>query len=65
MIGPSAQDQVIALDCLSINAMLTMLVLGIVCARKVYFEAAVPIALLGFVASTVLAKFVLRGEVIE
>jgi multicomponent K+:H+ antiporter subunit F len=65
LIGPTAQDRVMALDCLYINGMLMMLVLGIVYASNVYFEAAMLIALFGFVGSTVLAKFLLRGEVIE
>lgn len=63
--GPSAQDRVLALDCLYVNAMLTMLVLGIVYASNAYFEAAMLIALFGFVGSTTVAKFLLRGEVIE
>jgi multicomponent K+:H+ antiporter subunit F len=45
--------------------MLMMLVLGIVYASNVYFEAAMLIALFGFVGSTAMAKFLLRGEVIE
>ncbi len=65
LVGPSAQDRVMALDCLYINGMLTMLVLGITYTSNVYFEAAMLIALFGFVGSTVLAKFLLRGEVIE
>ena len=65
LIGPTAQDRVMALDCLYINGMLMMLVLGIVYASNVYFEAAMLIALCGFVGSTVIAKFLLRGEVIE
>ena len=65
LIGPTAQDRVIALDCLYINGMLMMLVLGIVYASSVYFEAAMLIALFGFVSSTAMAKFLLRGEVIE
>ena len=65
LAGPTAQDRVMALDCLYINGMLMMLVLGIVYASKVYFEAAMLIALFGFVGSTALAKFLLRGEVIE
>ena len=65
LIGPTAQDRVAALDCLYINGMLMMLVLGIVYASNVYFEAAMLIALFGFVSSTALAKFLLRGEVIE
>lgn len=65
LAGPAAQDRIMALDCLYINGMLMMLVLGIVYASDVYFEAALLIALFGFVSSTALAKFLLRGEVIE
>jgi multicomponent K+:H+ antiporter subunit F len=63
--GPSAQDRVLALDCLYINGMLVMLVLGLTYASSVYFEAALLIALFGFVGSVAMAKFLLRGEVIE
>ncbi len=63
--GPKAQDRVLALDCLSLNAMLLMLVLGIAQDSTNYFEAALLIALLGFVSSMAMAKFLLRGEVIE
>ena len=65
LIGPTAQDRVMALDCLYLNGLLMMLVLGINYASNVYFEAAMLIALFGFVSSTALAKFLLRGEVIE
>ncbi|ATA53517.1 K+/H+ antiporter subunit F [Variovorax sp. V35] len=65
LAGPSAQDRVMALDCLYINGMLMMLVLGINYASSVYFEAAMLVALFGFVGSTSIAKFLLRGEVIE
>ncbi|MDP3413708.1 MAG: K+/H+ antiporter subunit F [Polaromonas sp.] len=65
LIGPTAQDRVMALVCLYINGMLMTLVLGILYSSNVYFEAAMLIALFGFVASTVVAKFLLRGEVIE
>ncbi|RMP55495.1 Multisubunit potassium/proton antiporter, PhaF subunit [Pseudomonas savastanoi pv. retacarpa] len=63
--GPSAQDRVLALDYLYIIAMLMMLVLGIRYASDTYFETAMLIALFGFVGSFALAKFLLRGEVIE
>ena len=65
LAGPTAQDRIMALDCLYLNGMLMMLVLGIVYASDVYLEAALLIALFGFVSSTALAKFLLRGEVIE
>jgi len=63
--GPTAQDRVLALDVLYINGMLVMLVLGIRYASSMYFEAALIVALHGFVSSSALAKFLLRGEVIE
>lgn len=63
--GPTAQDRVLALDCTYLNGMLFMLVLGIYYGSTNYFEAAMLIALLGFVSSTAMAKFLLRGEVIE
>ena len=63
--GPRAQDRVFALDLLYLHAMLVMLVLGIRHQRDVYFEGALLIALFGFVSSSAMAKFILRGEVIE
>ena len=63
--GPSAQDRVLALDFLYVNGMLVMLTLGIFFSSGMYFVAALLIALFGFVSSAALAKFLLRGEVIE
>lgn len=63
--GPSAQDRVLALDFLCVVAMLVMLVLAIRYDSSMYFEAALLMALFGFVSSVALAKFLLRGEVIE
>jgi multicomponent K+:H+ antiporter subunit F len=63
--GPSAQDRVLALDYMYLLGMLVMLVLGIAYRSGTYFEAALLVALFGFVSSTALAKFLLRGEVIE
>ena len=63
--GPSAQDRVMGMDCLYVNGMLLILLLGLQHASAFYFEAAMLIALFGFVGSTAMAKFLLRGEVIE
>ena len=63
--GPTAQDRVLALDCMYLNGMLVMLVLGLMYASSYYFDAALLIATFGFVGSTAMAKFLLRGEVIE
>ncbi len=63
--GPSAQDRVLALDNLFVSAMLVMLTLGLSYRSSTYFEAALLVSVFGFVGSTAMAKFLLRGEVIE
>lgn len=63
--GPHAQDRVLALDVLYVNAMLLLLTIGIRTGSMLYVEASLVIALLGFVATAAFAKFLLRGEVIE
>ena len=63
--GPRAQDRVVGLDTLYVNGMLMLLTVGMRSGSTLYFEAALIIALLGFVGTVALAKFLLRGEVIE
>ena len=63
--GPRAQDRVLALDTLYVDAMLLMLTFGMRTGSTLYFEVALVIGMLGFVATAALAKFLLRGEVIE
>ncbi|MBN1237900.1 MAG: K+/H+ antiporter subunit F [Gammaproteobacteria bacterium] len=63
--GPAAQDRILALDTFYISGMLTLLMLGIRSASTVYFDMALLIALFGFASTIALAKFLLRGEVIE
>lgn len=65
LLGPRAEDRVLALDALYVSAMLLILTYGMREGDAVYFEAALAIAVLGFVATAALAKFLLRGEVIE
>jgi multicomponent K+:H+ antiporter subunit F len=64
-IGPHAQDRVLALDTMYIDAMLLILLFGMREGSGLYFEIALVIAMLGFVSTAALAKFLLRGEVIE
>jgi len=65
VIGPRAQDRVLALDTLYVDALLLVLVFGMREGSELYFEIALVIAMLGFVSTAALAKFLLRGEVIE
>jgi multicomponent K+:H+ antiporter subunit F len=63
--GPRAQDRVLALDALYVNSMLLLLTLGIRTGSVFLFESALVISMLGFVTTVALAKFLMRGEVIE
>jgi multicomponent K+:H+ antiporter subunit F len=63
--GPRAQDRVVGYDSLYVSAMLLLVTFGIRSGTTLYFETALIVALLGFVGSVALAKFLLRGEVIE
>ena len=63
--GPDAVDRVLALDTLYINAVALLVLTGVVYGKDLYFEAAILIALLGFVGTVSLAKFLLRGDIIE
>jgi multicomponent K+:H+ antiporter subunit F len=63
--GPSTPDRILALDTLYVNAIALLMLLGIMLGTSLYFEAALVIALLGFVGTVALARFVLRGDIIE
>lgn len=65
LIGPRAQDRVLALDALYVATMLLFVALGVRTSSVFFFEASLVIAMLGFVATVALAKFLMRGEVIE
>ena len=65
VFGPSAQDRVLATDALATTGMLLLLTFGIRTGSLLYFEAALILALLGFASSSAMAKFLMRGEVIE
>lgn len=65
LVGPSAPDRILALDTLSINAIALLALLGIQQSSTLYFEAALLIALIGFVSTVALCKFLLRGDIIE
>lgn len=65
VIGPRAQDRVLALDAFYVAAMLMLMLFGIRVGSAIYFEVALTIGILGFVGTVALAKFLMRGEVIE
>lgn len=65
LVGPSAPDRILALDTLYINTIALLVLLGIHLSSPLYFEAALLIALMGFVGTVALTKYLLRGDIIE
>ncbi|MBH83977.1 K+/H+ antiporter subunit F [Marinobacter sp. BGYM27] len=63
--GPDAPDRILALDSLSINAIALILLLGISINSRLYIESALLIAVMGFIGTVALAKYLKRGSVIE
>jgi multicomponent K+:H+ antiporter subunit F len=63
--GPDATDRILALDTMVINAIGLIVLLGIMFATSMYFEAALLFAMVGFVSTVAFCKFLLRGNVIE
>ena len=63
--GPRAQDRVLALDTMYVDAMLLFLLIGMDDGNLFFFEGALVIAVLGFVTTVCAATFLMRGEVIE
>lgn len=63
--GPSTADRILALDTLYVNSVALLILVGIHFDTVLYFEAALIIAMMGFVSTVVLAKYLLRGNIIE
>ena len=63
--GPSLPDRILALDTMYINTVALLVLFGIYQGLTVFFEAALVIALMGFVGTVALCKYLLRGDIIE
>lgn len=65
LVGPGAPDRILALDTLYVNTIALLVLLGIHLGSALYFEVALLIAMMGFVGTVALCKFLLRGDIIE
>ncbi len=65
LLGPSIPDRILALDTLYVNTVALLVLLGIHLGSNLYFEAALLIAMIGFVGTVALSKFLTRGDIIE
>ena len=65
VMGPEITDRILALDTFYINTIALLMLLGIYLSNAIFFEAALLIAMMGFVGTVALAKYILRGDIIE
>ena len=63
--GPAVPDRILALDTLNVTAIAELMLLGMHLRSAIYFEAALIIAMLGFVSTVVLSKYVIRRDIVE
>ncbi|MGQ4277635.1 K+/H+ antiporter subunit F [Pseudidiomarina sp. E22-M8] len=65
ILGPNLPDRILALDTIYINSLALLILLGVWHNTAFYFEAALLIAMLGFIGTVAATKFLLRGDIIE
>lgn len=65
LVGPSVADRILSLDTLYINSIALLIVLSLYVGNTLYFEAALLIAVMGFVGTVALSKYLLRGDIME
>ncbi|MDB2355644.1 MAG: K+/H+ antiporter subunit F [Pseudoalteromonas sp.] len=65
VVGPSIPDRILALDTMYINTIALIILYGMSMGTGLYFEAALLIAMLGFVSTVAVCKYLLRGDIIE
>ena len=63
--GPDLPDRILALDTLYVNSIALLVLFGVHLDTAIYFEAALLIAMMGFVGTVAIAKYLLRGDIIE
>jgi len=63
--GPSAPDRILALDTLYVSTVAQLILFGMHLDSSIYFEAALIIAMLGFVGTVVMSKYVIRRDIVE
>jgi multicomponent K+:H+ antiporter subunit F len=63
--GPTVPDRILALDTLYVNTIALLILFGMHLRSAIYFEAALVIAMLGFVGTVMLSKYVMRRDIVE
>lgn len=63
--GPALPDRILALDTMYINSIALIVLFGVHQGTELYFEAALLIAVMGFVGTVAVVKYLLRGDIVE
>ncbi len=63
--GPTVGDRIVALDTMVINAIAFIIVIGVATIDDTYYEAALLLAMVGFIGTVAYCKFLLRGDIVE
>ncbi|MEN2787539.1 K+/H+ antiporter subunit F [Sphingomonas qilianensis] len=63
--GPALGDRIVALDTMVINVIALIVLIGMIGGNDTYFEAALLLAMVGFVSTIAYCKFILRGDIVE
>jgi multicomponent K+:H+ antiporter subunit F len=65
VIGPNIPDRILALDTLYVNTIALVILFGLTQSSMLYFEAALLIAVMGFIGTIALSKYLARGDIME
>lgn len=63
--GPDTPDRILALDTAYVNSIALLVLFGIQQGSTLYFEIALLIAMVGFVGTVILSKYLLRGNIAD
>lgn len=63
--GPTVGDRIVALDTMVINAIAFIIIIGVATVNDIYYEAALLLAMVGFIGTVAYCKFLLRGDIVE
>jgi multicomponent K+:H+ antiporter subunit F len=63
--GPTMPDRILALDTLAIDAIALVVLMGLATGSVYSFEAALLIAMMGFVGTVALCKYLIGRSIIE
>jgi len=63
--GPTAPDRILAIDTLYVSTVAQLILFGMHLDSSLYFDAALIIAMLGFVGTVVMSKYVIRRDIVE